>query len=209
MRIFFYISLLALASCTTQLSAPLEPLQGSSSFSAYFWPDSTATYQYQVSTTLNIHTLSIQAGGAAVDKDADSGKTTMLAITRTGTSFSMSGFGSSDFLGLGSWLQVVHDTTLPAPRTESIRSIAAVNPKFGYSTVYAASDSLLYKIDVSSKAIQYPESLPLGGLTLAEDINGGGVYAFQLGGRGIFWTSDGGAQWFSDSRPPGTGITAM
>jgi hypothetical protein len=49
----------------------------------------------------------------------------------------------------------------------------------------------------------------LRGLTLAEDINGGGVYAFQRGGRGIFWTSDGGVHWLSDSTPAGTGITAF
>ncbi|HET6400712.1 MAG TPA: hypothetical protein VFH95_04855 [Candidatus Kapabacteria bacterium] len=208
-RNLIYLSLFALASCSTQLAAPPEPPSGSSSLSAYFWADSTATYRYQVSTTSDIHTLSIQAGGTVVDKDDDSGKTTTLTITRTGSSDAMSGFGSSDFLGLGSSLEVVQDTTLPAPRMEFIHSIAAFNPKFGYSIVYAASDSLLYQIAVNSTVLSHPNPLPVRGLTLAEDIGEGGVYAFQLGGRGIFWTSDGGAHWASDSTPAGTGITAF
>jgi len=168
-----------------------------------------ATYRYQISTSGDVHTLSFQPGGVVIDKAEDSGKTTVLTIVRAGASYSMSGFGPSDFFDLDQWLRVVNDTTLPMPRTEYIHSIAAVNPKYGYGTVYAASDSLLYKIDVVSNAIDHPNPLPLRGLTLAEDMNGGGVYAFQLGGRGIFWTSDGGTHWISDSTPSGTGITAF
>ncbi|MFI5202263.1 MAG: hypothetical protein ACHQNE_07740 [Candidatus Kapaibacterium sp.] len=208
--LFYISSLLVLAGCSTELTGP-QPPSGPSALASYFWTDSTVTYmdQYQISTTGDIHSLSLQHGGAVTDLDNDSSKTTTLTILRTGTSFSMSGFTASDFFQLGSYFQVVHDTTPPAPRIESIRSIATLNPKFGYGTVFAASDSVLYQIDLASNALEHPDSLPVRGLTLAEDVSGSGVYAFQLGGRGIFWTSDGGAHWASDSTPPGTTITAF
>ena len=205
----FCLSLLALASCSTELTAPPEPPPpGSSDLSAYFWADSTATYRYQVSTG-DLHTIMIYSGGSILDKDQISGASTTLTITRASGMYALSGFSASDFLGLDPWLHVVKDTAIPAPRIEAIRTIAAMNPKFGFGTLFAASDSVLYRIDLHTNALVRLNTLPSSGLTLAEDVNQIGVYAFQKGGNNIYWTSDNGLNWRSYSTPAGPGITAF
>ncbi len=218
MRLILYISLLlALASCSTQLTGPQPPQPGvpPASLSSYFWPDSTATYLYR-SSTGDLQTISVFAGGNIIDKDEHSGASTTLTITKTSASYGLTGFSPTDIIGFDPGLQVVSDTALPAPHVETIRSIAAINPDSpaGFGALFAASDSVLYQIDLHRNAIVRLNALPMNGLTLAEDASGSGLYAFQSGGNHIYWIagneiSGNGMEWKSYSTPPGTAITAF
>ncbi len=158
-----------------------------------------------------MQTISVFADGTILDKDNSSGTSTTLTLTKVGTGYALGGFSSDDVLGLDPWLEVVSDTTVPAPSVEAIRSIAAMNPdpKHNFGTVFAASDSVLYDIDLAANKLVRLSALPMNGLTLAEDVTGTGVYAYQKGGSNIFWTGDHGANWILHTTPPGAGITAF
>ncbi|GEM_PF-3066540 len=208
MKKLIYISLIALAGCSSLTAPPQGPTTPSGQdLSAYFWADSTATYTY-ISSVRGTHTLAIQKGGQATDQDSNF--TTDLTIQRTNSTYSVSGFSSNDFLELGNDIHVVADTALPPAHSETIRSIAAVNPKsFSYGKLYAASDTILYRVDLGTLSIVRLNPLPITGLRLQENVGGIGLYAVQFGGNSIFWTSDSGAHWKSYSTPPGTAITAF
>ncbi len=215
MRKIIYISLAAFVAggfaegCSPSLTAPQEPKV--TNLLSYFWPDSTATYRYQVSSTGDVHTISVQQGSNIItDQEQDGDTVSNLSIIRSASDRSMSGFGSHDFLDFGSSVQVVQDTTAPIMHPEAIRSIAALNSHFGGSpALYAATDSVLYQVDLGTNTLTHPNSLRIHGLTLAEDQSGFGIYAYQYGGRGVFWTNNSGATWFGDSTPVGTAITAF
>ncbi len=204
MRKLIYISLIALAGCTTELTGPQAPTGVTGSDMAdYFWHDST--YHYQSSTGLQ--TIQVQANGTIVDYNPAVGQNTFFSTTKSNGAFSLSGFSPSDIFGLDPSLQVVPDTIFGNPWTETIRSIAAVNSESG-SYLFAASDSVLYQVTLQPiNSLVRLSVLPVRGLTLVQDVTGNGLYAYQKGGDTILWTDDG-YNWLAFTAPT-AGITAF
>lgn len=192
MRKLLYISLIALAGCTSELTGPTPPVLGSSTgISSYFWPDSNVAYSYR-SSTGNIQTVYISNGGAVLDKDQNPAiPPTSLTINWSTGSDALSGISHSDIFGFDTSIQVVADTMVTgATWTEAIRSIATASFGFGHSAkVYAASDSVLYSVDPNTlqldRIIGFPKSF-----TLAEDVQDEFLFAYQMNGDSIIWTSD-------------------
>jgi hypothetical protein len=209
MRKLIYISLLTLAGTLTGCETMLTPQPPtgvtSSNLADYFWHDST----YHYNGSIGSQTLLVQAGGTI--NDQYSGGNSTLAFTLSNGAYSLSGFSPSDIFGLEATLQVVADTTLPGPQTETIRSIAAINPKFGFNngTLFAASDSVLYQVNIGSNTLTRKSVLPASGLTLAEDVTGNGIYAFQKGGNKIFFWSSLSAHWSPAYVTSSSGISAF
>ncbi len=200
MRKLIYISLLALAGCTTSLSpAPTPPAVTGSDVAGYFWHDST--YHYQSSA--GNQTISVQ--GAAIT-DNNAGTNTTFMVTIASGAYSMSGFSPSDIFGFEPSLLVVADTNMPGPRMETIHSIATVNSGFG-ARLHAASDSVLYEVNLSNFSLQRLESFPRGFL-LAEDAQNQVLFAYKPGGDSIMWTSDDDCSHWTKATTP-TGITAF
>src|SRR5580704_17941769 len=143
MRTLIYISLFAFAGCTTLL-APQEPQPPSGSdLAGYFWPDATASYRYE--STFGIHKV-VTSGGTIFDYNQN-GATTTFTVTKSNGSFSLSGFTPSDIFGFDPSLQIVSDTVAPGPHVEAIHSIATFGQHGKQSTLYALSNSTLYKVD--------------------------------------------------------------
>ena len=205
MKRLAYISLLLVAAgCSPELTGPPPPQTGT--LFSYFWADSTASYHY-ISSTQGPQTISTVFGSNTITDQQDT-FITNLTVERAASGYALSGFGTHDLLELPPWMQIVSDTIPPLPRMEYVRSIAALNTHFG-SGLFVATDSLIYQVDPANNVLTNPNSLPIPGLVLAEDVGGGGVYAYQRGGRAIAFTNSGGAKWAIDSTPNGTAITAF
>jgi hypothetical protein len=203
MRKLIYISLLAIAGCTTPLTAPQQlPPTGisASDLSSYFWHDSTS-YHYQ--SSVSGHSLSVQAGVTTiVDKNQSTNINTTFMVTNANGAYSMSGFSHNDLFAFDSLLQIVSDTASPAPMIETIRSIASITPLFGgQAKLYAASDSVLYEVDLGpNPVLKRLVSIP-SGYTLSEDAQDLFLFAYQFEGNSIMWTSDNGSHWTSITTP--------
>jgi hypothetical protein len=203
MRKLAYISLIALAGCTTALSPEPPPVITASSISNYFWPDSNGAYTY-LSSNGDIHHLGVFSSGIAIDGDQNSGTNTSLNIIWSNGEDLLSGFSHTDIFGFDTSIQVVTDTAQPGPHTESIRSIATAT-LFGQAKLYAASDSVLYYLDpINNSTLDRLGPFPKS-FTLAEDEQNQLLFAYQMGGDSILWNS--GFSWVGDTAP--TSITAF
>ena len=101
-------------------------------------------------------------------------------------------FLHSDLFGFDRSIQVVTDTSLaPASWTEPIRTIATAALGGGFNPtakLYAASDSVLYAVNPNltlDRIGSFPKSF-----TLAESPQGNALFAYQMGGDSIMWTTD-------------------
>jgi hypothetical protein len=204
MRKLIYISLIALAGCTTSLSPEPQPVVTGTGISSYFWPDSNAVYTYTSTTGGDNHTVFVSAGGGMLDNDITSDSNTSLHITRANGTDALTGFSHSDLFGFDSSIQVVADTSLtPIQWSEAIRSIATAT-LFGQTKLYAASDSVLYDLDPVTSMLDRLGPFPKS-FTLAEDEQDQMLFAYQMGGDSILWNS--GFSWVGDTAP--ASITAF
>jgi hypothetical protein len=200
MRKLLYLSLIALAGCTTSLSPEPQPVVTGSGISNYFWPDSNIAYTYQSSTRDN-QTVYVSVGGTAVDIDQNTSiLPTAFTITRVNGTDGLSGFSHTDIFGFDSSLQVVTDTALPGMQTAAIRSIAtATLGGFGQPAVlYAASDSVLYAVPNNPIPSLVPVAAFPKRFTLAEDAQNEVLFAYQPGGDSVMWTING-SLWIGDT----------